>query len=214
MGLSFLRKVNFTDLIHHYFCAICYSIFPSSQFQLLHLFSYVKPMPMTQVFLFFFFFKSRRKEHSCRFPLDRLLHCAARPPGLLYLSPSTPTTTRKNINSRLIYNAKNSCSCRFSHLPDSDCSIGNKNEKNDKWFYKCCYCFCLVFVFFKKSKDLKFYELLIERRPNFQFLTKEIMAAKRRIFTRRSSNCSRISSHRDFPSSAGISENTYCFPFD
>ena len=37
-------------------------------------------------------------------------------------------------------------------------------------------------------------------------LTNEMTAANKRILTRRSSNCSSTSCHRDFPSSAGNSE--------
>ena len=40
----------------------------------------------------------------------------------------------------------------------------------------------------------------------YQALTNEMTAAKMRILTKRSSNCSRINTHNAFPSSAGSSE--------
>ena len=45
---------------------------------------------------------------------------------------------------------------------------------------------------------------------NQNVLTKEIIAANNNIFTRRSSNCSRINSQSFLPSSAGISRNYSC----
>jgi hypothetical protein len=47
--------------------------------------------------------------------------------------------------------------------------------------------------------------VLLIRTVNKCILTKEMMAARSRILTRRSSNCSRISSHNDLPSTAGSS---------
>ena len=61
--------------------------------------------------------------------------------------------------------------------------------------------------------------LQIRLRPNVgivmsiiesNILTKEIIAANNNIFTRRSSNCSRINSQSFLPSSAGISRNYSC----
>ena len=118
----------------------------------------------------------------------------------------------------------------ISHLPDTDDGVGDQDEQNDKRLHKRR---DRVVVVLEEGQNLKSEEKRYERerqhqqliyRPTYEpssflylstsffilffvLLTNEMMAARSRILTRRSSNCSSTNCHRDFPSSAGSSVN-------
>ena len=113
-----------------------------------------------------------------------------------------------------------------TYLPDTHNGIGDENQKNDKWFHKRS---CLLISLLKPSQELsqvteisrstdheqlensppKISDTALPHRPwQHQIntstvvetkLTNEMTAARRRIFTSKSSNCSKTSLQRDFP---------------